>query len=91
MTPPKTLNTRAWYFSAIVPFFSKIFNNMPQMIVLGYKFNKNETHSYLKTRFDLESTKRFTAEDWSNYILQLQHFASETYDIYLPDPESFYE
>lgn len=86
----KDLDTRRYYFGAIVPFFKAIFESQPDMIRLGMKFSKGDVHKFLKQRFDIESTKRFTLQDWAEFILKLEYWASFTFDKQLPDAEQEY-
>lgn len=84
-----------YYWGLVVPLIQKGIKD------LGTELTKEETHEFLKARFNLSdlvnkqtgeaisipvSTTRLNKEQFSEYIEKIQRFASEFLSITIPDP-----
>lgn len=83
-----------YYWGLVVPLIQKGIKD------LGTELTKEETHEFLKARFNVQelykdtgeqisipvSTTRLNKEQFSEYIEKIQRFASEFLSITIPDP-----
>lgn len=84
-----------YYFGLCIPLIQKGLQD------LGHDVTKEETHDFLKARFNADeifsketggvllfplSTTRLNKEDFSLYIERIQNFAAEFLNITIPDP-----
>lgn len=84
-----------YYFGLVVPLIQKGIED------LGTELTKEETHEFLKARFNTNdivnhetgeainiplSTTRLNKEQFSEYIEKIQRFAAEFLNIEIPDP-----
>lgn len=84
-----------YYWGLVIPIIQKGIKDM------GTELTKEETHEWLKSKFNLSdlinpttgecisiplSTTRLNKEGFSEYISKIQQFASEFLNIYVPDP-----
>lgn len=85
----------AYYWSGVVPILMQRFTE------LGHRLTKEEVHQFLKMRFlkvslstpegeylgdRIKSTTELGNAEFMDYLEQIKQFASETLDIYIPDP-----
>ena len=69
-----------YYHGVIVPEYRKVF------IGLGHKVTTKEVHSWIKQRFQIESTTKLSTIEWEEFIIKLQAYASNIFGIQIPDP-----
>lgn len=84
-----------YYFGLVVPLVQQGIKD------LGTELTKEETHEFLKARFNLSdltnketgesisipiSTTRLNKEQFGEYIEKIQRFASEFLNVVIPDP-----
>jgi anthranilate/para-aminobenzoate synthase component II len=55
-------------------------------IGLGHKVSNKEVHSWIKQRFQIESTTKLTTIEWEEFIIKLQAYASNILGVQIPDP-----
>lgn len=86
-----------YYFGIVIPLVQEGIKH------LGHQLTKDETHDFLKARFHSQelvnedtsevihiprSTTIMNKEAFSNYIEQIQIFASEFLNVVIPDPNT---
>ena len=69
-----------YYHGVIVLVYRKVF------IGLGHKVSNKEVHSWIKQRFQIESTTKLTTIEWEEFIIKLQAYASNILGVQIPDP-----
>jgi hypothetical protein len=69
-----------FYHGVIVPEYRKVF------IKLGHIVSNKEVHSWIKQRFQIESTTKLSTVEWEEFIIKLQAYASNIFGIQIPDP-----
>jgi len=69
-----------YYHGVIVPVYRKVF------IGLGHTVSNKEVHSWIKQRFQIESTTKLTTIEWEEFIIKLQAYASNILGVQIPDP-----
>jgi len=69
-----------YYHGVIVPVYRKVF------IGLGHTVSNKEVHSWIKQRFQVESTTKLTTIEWEEFIIKLQAYASNILGVQIPDP-----
>ena len=77
-----------YYHGVIVPIFTQLF------VSAGFDFDAEQTHSILKTRFLLQelpyprikSTAELSTEEFIEYCMQCQKWASEQFNFQIPNP-----
>jgi hypothetical protein len=95
----KKINQRSspqnrYYFGCVLPIVRDGFKD------LGHKLSIEDTHLFLKNRFlevdmvsedgeligkEIRSTKDLTKAEFGDYISEIQMFASEILNVYIPD------
>jgi hypothetical protein len=91
----RSLNQNNYYWGCIVPMIQE------GMKDIGYDVSKEETHAFLKNRFNAkefvdeqsgeimsfpQSTADMNKEQFGEYIDRIQRFASEYLNIQIPNP-----
>lgn len=86
-----------YYFGLVVPLIQKGIND------LGHELTKEETHEFLKSKFNLielvnkdtgdyelipQSTTRLNKEDFAAYIEKIQRWAADFLQLVIPDPNT---
>jgi hypothetical protein len=69
-----------FYHGVIVPEYRKVF------IKLGHTVSNKEVHSWIKQRFQIESTTKLSTVEWEEFIIKLQAYASNIFGVQIPDP-----
>lgn len=90
----RSTEQNAYYWGVVVDMVMRRFNQ------LGNDFNADETHDFLKGRFNIKeieavpdhfieiplSTARLDTKEFMEYLAKIQQFGSEFLGIYIPDP-----
>lgn len=90
----RSTEQNAYYWGVVVDMVMRRFNQ------LGNDFDADETHDFLKGRFNIKeieavpdhfievplSTARLDTKEFMTYVARIQQFGSEFLDIYIPDP-----
>ena len=91
----RSLEQNAYYWGVVIPMVKEGLND------LGWQYDAEDTHEYLKEqylrveelnektgelRIRTGSTKKITTTRFMEYIADIQQFASEELQTYIPDP-----
>jgi len=55
-------------------------------IGFGHMVSNKEVHSWIKQRFQIESTNKLTTTEWEEFIIKLQAYAINIFGVQIPDP-----
>lgn len=80
MSRQRSTQQNRYYHGVIVPVYRKVF------IGLGHTVSNKEVHSWIKQRFQVESTTKLTTIEWEEFIIKLQAYASNILGVQIPDP-----
>ena len=80
MSRQRSTQQNRYYHGVIVPVYRKVF------IGLGHTVSNKEVHSWIKQRFQIESTTKLTTIEWEEFIIKLQAYASNILGVQIPDP-----
>ena len=80
MSRQRSTQQNRYYHGVIVPVYKKVF------IGLGHTVSNKEVHSWIKQRFQIESTTKLTTIEWEEFIIKLQAYASNILGVQIPDP-----
>ena len=80
MSRQRSTQQNRYYHGVIVPVYRKVF------ISLGHTVSNKEVHSWIKQRFQVESTTKLTTIEWEEFIIKLQAYASNILGVQIPDP-----
>ena len=74
--PKRSLNQNGYYRGVVLDYISKASGYTPE-----------EAHQKLKEHFKIESTAKMTKAEFKEYVDGVVRFASQFYDIAIPDPK----
>lgn len=80
MSKQRSSQQNRYYHGVIVPVYRKVF------IGLGHTVSNKEVHSWIKQRFQIESTTKLSTTEWEEFIIKLQAYASNILGVQIPDP-----
>lgn len=80
MSKQRSSQQNRYYHGVIVPVYRKVF------IGLGHTVSNKEVHSWIKQRFQIESTTKLSTTEWEEFIIKLQAYASNIFGVQIPDP-----
>jgi len=91
----RSIEQNAYYWGVVVPLVKLGLTDV------GYKIDKEETHDFLKSQFlkkelinektgeilkTVGSTQNLSTSDFMDFIAEIQQWASEFLNVYIPDP-----